>query len=326
MAFAHWHTDDTEIGVVVAKAAFRLSVDGTQPVVPPPPLNMVDIFEGDPANTPLLEEQDIAPFKTKTDLIVRGGAKSYQKQARSDWLVSVSIPNLLTYSFQVRGPSHWEKIGKRWTLSQPEPVTEVPLTYTLAYGGQCGANGDLKSFEQNPTGQGYMTPDGAATVDSWPAPQIGLLAEFMDARPFETMAVHGTMPIAKAWLPRRSQAGTFDKSWERNRHPRMPLDYDLNFWNAAPLRLQVGPYLQGDEVVEVTGMSHQRETVSLKLPGAKLLLQSHSSAQEPQIPMVLDTVDLNLDTVDDGHATMTLIWRSLVSHRDAFFDAEIIRG
>jgi len=37
MPFAHWHTDDTEVGVVVAKATFELTSDGqTRPQADPP--------------------------------------------------------------------------------------------------------------------------------------------------------------------------------------------------------------------------------------------------------------------------------------------------
>lgn len=324
--FAHWHTDDTEVGVVVAKATFELSADGTAPQMPPPDLEMVDLFSGDPAETALDYEQDIAPHKPKTDLIIRGTARSFDNKPRSDWPVNISIPDRLNYGFHVRGPSQWLKPGRKWQLSQPDPVTKVPLTYVLAFGGQCKEDDEVHFFEQNPAGIGFMTEAAANSIQNWAAPQIGLLAEFMAASPFEAMAVHGTMSIAKSWLPRRAVAGTFNTAWERDRHPRMPLDYDLGFWNAAPTRLQLNPYLQGDELIEISGISHKTETVSLQLPSAKLVLQSRSSAQEPPIAMALDTVDLNVDTVDDGHVTMTLLWRALVPDRDAFFDAEIIRG
>lgn len=324
--FAHWHTDDTEIGVVVAKATFVLSAEGTTPQMPPPDLEMVDLFADDPATSPLDFEQDIAPHKPKTDLIIRGTARSYQNTPRRDWPVSISIPDRLNYGFHVRGPSQWLKPGRKWQLSQPDAVTEVPLTYARAYGGHCTEGETTQFFEQNPAGIGFMTEKAAADLDNWPAPQIGLLAEFMAATPFDPMAVHGTMPIAKGWLPRRATAGTFDKTWERDRHPRMPLDYDLGFWNAAPTRLQLDPYLTGDEMIEITGVSHKNETVSLQLPGAKLLLQSRSEPQEPALIMALDTVDLNVNTVDDGQVTMTLLWRAIVPNRDAFTEAEIIRG
>lgn len=324
--FAHWHTDDTEVGVVVAKAVFVLSAEGTAPQMPPPDLDMVDLFDGDPATTALISEQDIAPHKPKTDLIIRGTARSLENKLRNDWPVSVSIPDSLNYGFHVRGPSQWLKSGRKWQLSRPDAVADVPLSYALAYGGQCREDEGVQFFEQNPAGVGFMTEAASKDIESWAAPQIGLLAEFMAATPFEPMAVHGTMPIAKSWLPRRAVAGTFDASWERDRHPRMPLNYNLGFWNAAPLRLQIDSYLQGDEMIELTGVSHKSATISLQLPGAKLTLVSRSSTDEAPIPMALDTVDLNIETVDDGHVTMTLLWRAMVSDRDAFNDAEIIRG
>ena len=326
MGFSHWHTDDSEIGVVVAKAAFTLSANGTTPQADPPALEMVDVFAGDPASSALTHEQDIAPYKPKTDLIVRGTARSYERQPRPDWPVSISIPDLLTYSFHVRGPARWLRPSRKWQLSQPDPVAEVPLTYALAYGGSCTEGEEERFFEQNPAGQGYMTEAAAREVDSWPAAQIGLLGEFMEAKPFAPMAVHGTMPIAKAWLPRRALAGTFDAAWERDRHPRMPLDYDLAFWNAAPLRLQIGPHLRGDEALEISGLSHLRESVSLRLPGAKLAVQSRSAPAEPALPMALDTVDLDMQTIDEGYAKMTLLWRVIVPDRDAYNEAQIVKG
>ena len=324
ISFPHWHTDDREVGVVVAKAAFVLSTDGAR-ASQPPALDMADLFEGDdPASSALLREQDIAPFKPRTDLTIRGSARSLDSTARRDWPVSVSIPDRLSYGFHVRGPSRWQKIMTRWQLGQPELTTEVPLTYALAYGGSCRQGDQVAFFNQNPAGQGFMTEPAARDVDGWAAPQIGLLAEFMAAQPFTPMAVHGTMPLAKGWLPRRASAGTFDDAWQRDRHPRMPLDYDLGFWNAAPLRLQIAPHLQGNENLQLRGVSHLRETVTLVLPKVGLALQSHSTGDA--IPMVLDTVDIDIGAIDQGRATATILWRALVADRDAFFPAEIVRG
>ena len=326
MAFAHWHTDDTEIGVVVAKAAFALTAEGTRPITPPPELHLVDTFTEAPEDSALVNEQDIAPAKPKTDLIIRATARSFQAKPRRDWPVTISIPDRLHYGFHVRGPSRWVKSMLRWKLTQPDPVTDVPLTYAFAYGGKCHEGDTTLYHDRNPAGMGFMTETAAQELDSWLAPQIGLLAEFMDAKPFVPMAVQGAMPIAKAWYPRRSAAGTFDKSWEQDRHPRMPLDYDLAFWNVAPRRLQIGPYLEGNEIVEIAGVSHKRELVTLRLPGAKLALRSLSSPSEPPLVLHLDTVDIDVEKMDDGCATLVLLWRALVPDRDRFAVAEIIRG
>lgn len=326
MGFAHWHSDDTEAGIVIAKASFLISIGGRSAQVRPAELELADIFSDDPALSPLIQEQDTAPFKPKTDLIIRGTARSFEGRARRDWQVEITIEEILNYGFRVRGPSYWTKSGKNWRLNSPEPVSEVPLTYALAYGGKCTEGEEPRFFQDNPSGQGFMTEPGAQELERWPAAQIGLLGEFMDARPFEPMAVHGTMPIAKVWLPRRSFAGTFDSSWQRDRHPRMPLDYDLAFWNAAHPRLQIAPYLRGDEVLEIVGMSRGLERVEFRLPNARLALASRSTPQEAPLPMVLDTVDLDLETIDDGHAVATLVWRAHIPDRHAYSEAEIVRG
>lgn len=326
MGFAHWHSDDTEVGVIVAKAAFAIPVGGGPPQVAPTELELGDVFSDDPACSPLIQEQDTAPFKPRTDLIIRGTARSFEGKSCRDWQVGVTIADVLSYGFHVRGPSRWKKSGRSWQLSLPDPVSEVPLTYALAYGGRCTEGEGTCFFQHNPAGQGFMTERAAREQDVWPAPQIGLLAEFMDARPFEPMAVHGTMPIAKGWLPRRSLAGTFDSSWERDRHPRMPLDYDLGFWNAAHPRLQIDPYLQGDEILEIVGISRSRDKVELCLPNARLALVSRSTPQETSLSMTIDSIDLNLETVDDGYVVAKMVWRALIPDRHAYSEAEIVRG
>lgn len=327
MSFAHWHTDDTEVGVALAKATFELTTDGqTRPQAEPPELEMADVFQEDPADSALITEQDIAPFKPKTDLIIRGEARSFGKEPLTDWPVTIEIADILNHSFLVRGPSTWLKPMLRWQLSKPDAVTSVPLTYALAYGGKCEEEEGPVFYEQNPSGLGFMTDEALREVKSFAAPQIGLLAEFMAATPTGQMMVEGTMPIAKTWLPRRSHAGTFDEAWEKKRHPRMPRDYDLAFWNAAHPRLQISPYLQGDEKIKLTGMSHTHEVLSLRLPGAKLALRSTTTPEAEVLPMNLDTVDLDVSGVDDGQVKITLLWRAMVPHREDYFNAEIIRG
>ncbi|KAG1655710.1 hypothetical protein GQR58_024341 [Nymphon striatum] len=173
--------------------------------------------------------------KTATDVIIRATARSFDRKPRSDWPVSVSILDRLRYEFQVRGPSQWQhrRLGG-WTLSQPELVHEVPLSYALSYGGYVlNGDEDKVAYEFNPSGLGFATPESLKNSSAFSAPQIGLLGEFMSADPLTPMSVEGFGPIAKTWLPRRSEAGTFDADWQRDRHPRMPMDYNLSFWNAG---------------------------------------------------------------------------------------------
>lgn len=65
----------------------------------------MDEFAGAPETSALLHEQYIAPCKPKTDLIIRGSARSLDAEPRRDWPVTVSIPDQLHYGFHVCGPS-----------------------------------------------------------------------------------------------------------------------------------------------------------------------------------------------------------------------------
>lgn len=325
MAFKHWAPDDREVGVVVAKALFRRQPDGHLRAEAAPEINMEDMFAGDPAWTPLIRDQDIAPGKRGTDLTIAGTARSIDGKLRRDWAVEVTVPDRLNYHFHVRGPSAWARQRGRWKRSAPEPVAEVPITYGLAYGGVAPGSEGVTVHDYNPAGIGLITHERLAAVEDIPAPQIGLLADFMNDDPLAEMAVHGTGPIAKAWLPRRAFAGTFDKDWLTDRHPRMPADYDLQFWNAAPRPLQIKRGLRGDEVILVNGMTGAPAPLSTPLPNVWCGLRMTGDDSAEQV-MSLDTVHLDLTARDPLAHTATLLWRMQVDRPDQFREADLISG
>ena len=52
----------------------------------------------------------------------------------------------------------------------------------------------------------------------------------------------GLSAVGKAWLPRRTLAGTYDDDWLKNQWPLPPKDFDDAYWNCAPADQQV-PHL-----------------------------------------------------------------------------------
>jgi len=305
MFFKHWDTDDTEIGVVVAKARFLRGDDGNFWVADAPELVLAEVFAGDPATAPLLADQDIAPGKAATDVLIHAIARAQGGQARGDWPVIVTVPDRLTYGFTVRGPTRWEKHRKVWRQSKPDPVTEIPLSYALAYGGQATGDNGPESHDFNPAGIGFATRRLVTGDDPFAAAQIGDLADFMSTDPLAAWTVHGVGPVAKAWLPRRAHAGTFDAAWQRTRHPRMPLDYSYRFWNAAPPRLQFADGLMGHETIMVAGVSLDGMT-HVQLPGAQLALFSGAGQS---MPMRLDTVAADIRAANPAGHSLMLTWR-----------------
>jgi hypothetical protein len=65
----------------------------------------------------------------------------------------------------------------------------------------------------------------------------------------------GFGPIAPAWLPRRTLAGTYDAAWEERRKPLVPDDFDDRFYQAAPEDQQARGYLIGGEEVELRNLT-----------------------------------------------------------------------
>jgi len=326
--FKHWGSDDTEIGVVLAKARFSRAEDGVWlRADPAPTVAFEDRFAGDPAFAALVAEQDIAPGKIGTDLTLEAIARAPDGRPMTDWPVSVTVPGRLHYGFQVRGPSVWRRGGDRlWTRSPPQPVTEVPINYALAFGGRApGPEGSEVVHEANPAGIGLVTRERLAAGEEIAVPQIGTLAEFMVADPLAVMTVQGFGPLAKAWLPRRGHAGRFDDDWLRTRHPRMPRDYSLRFWNAAPGPLHLDPPLRGDEAIVVSGISPGPDPVTLRLPGVWCALDL-AGAERARLAMVLDTVTLDLTDPDPRGHSATLIWRAQVAAPHRFDTAEVISG
>lgn len=322
MSFDHWDQAGGEVSVVVVKAVlFRQ--DGRWAYAPDTvKIAHADIFDGEPATGVLSIEQEIAPEKVATDLMVRAIAYAPDDGALADWPVSIEIPGRLSYGFQVRGPSSWASRKGGWHLSSPEPVRSVPIRYQLAYGGTVAAkNGTEQTFEYNPAGRGYTGSGPAGDRTEIPAPQIGLLADFMSEKFGKDMAVHGFGPIAKAWLPRRGLAGTLDDAWARTRHPRMPEDFDPRFWNAAPGPLQLSPFLRGDEVVRFINLRPDAPEYGFALPG--ISVAGKISPDNHTVRFNLDTVSIDIEAPDTDDHNVTLIWRARFPASDSIEALEI---
>jgi len=316
LTFKHWATDDNEVTVLIVKGTFGVNADrGLGVEKKQLPIVEVDEFWGDENVSSLKTEQEIAPLKAYTDVTLNAIARSPEEKMLPEWLVSVEIKDRLYYDFHVRGPSEWYKENGRWQLSDPLPVTEVPIRYELAYGGSAPTDDAPEFYEFNPVGKGFVNDKRLEQGEPMPAPQIGDIAEFMARDINANMTVHGCGPIAKAWLPRRSEAGTFDATWKNTRHPRMPKDYSFAFWNAAPKRLQLEPYLTGGERFILTGLHHDPTPYEFTLPSVGVAAHKNT----PDTPgewMRLTDVNIDITDSDPNQHRVTLIWRAMFANPD----------
>lgn len=316
LTFRHWVSDDREAAVLIVKGTFGINADGGLGVVPEQvPIAEVDEFRGEVNASSLKLEQEIAPSKPRTDVTLNAIARAPEGEPLPEWPVSVEVKDRVFYGFHVRGPSEWRKEKGKWRLSAPEPVTEVPICYELAYGGLIPADEGQECYDFNPVGRGLVNDKLLDQDDPVPAPQIGDIAEFMAGDIRAPMTVHGSGPIARAWLPRRSEAGTFDNSWKATRYPRMPKDYSFAFWNAAPKRLQMDPHLTGGECFILKGFRHDPAPCEFTLPTVGVA--AHKDTPDgPKARLFLTDVHIDITDPDPDQHRVTLIWRGLFANPD----------
>lgn len=359
LCFQHRNPRGEPRRVVVVRSTFDIAPDGTlTPCSPAPPLNFREQSFGDITATPPRFESDLAPEKAKIDLIVHASAHAPGGRPAPRFDVAMAIrepgsghgsgPLLCERRITVTGPREWRYrplVG--WTLSDPEPVLEVPLRFDYAYGGTVRLDEPsmglprpvLLAHPDNPVGRGFV-PDAARVcseygidrsdaqtlVSEWarrvervPAPQL--------ERPgLPLRSVHEPYPlvgwglVAKHWGPRYRHAGTFDEAWRAARHPLLPLDFDTHYWNGAHPELQLASVPEG-AVIELLNLvptaraSHQ--ALRIRLPRLRPVLKvRHVRGPGPAVvPMRLDTIliDLTSDQLTvlhrfDMHDDPTLVY------------------
>jgi len=331
--FDHWFPGDKERSVLIVQGVFRF--EEGKPYATYVESDQVDIFMEDefhdkPNESSLKMESNLVPFKRKTDVVINAVARSPDEIPLSQWNVGVEIKDKLSYGFVVRGESYWQKnkLGRKWHLTVPEKITELPVRYEYAYGGiSQDKNTDEVVFQYNPVGCGFYTPEVLSENNRLQAHQIGDVAEFMQEDISSEMQVHGFGAVSKAWSPRRQMAGTFDASWQQERQPKMPEDYNLAYWNGAHGRLQVYPFLLGNETIRLMGLRHNPGPWELPLASGSVSITLHyEEIGSETVPLKLDTVYLDIADKDPQQHRLVQTWRLVFSGDYTVTDIEIHSG
>jgi hypothetical protein len=281
------------------------------------PIVTSDACYGEPGASSVKWESDLAPFKPACDvLLVNATAHAPEGRPLPRWPVAVSVGEWRKQLIAT-GPRRFERRDDgSYALTSPEAATHVPLRYEFACGGERkhpdpAVPREVPELwladERNPVGRGFMPK---AWLDecrpaSVEAPQI----ELPDP-PFAGQSDYppaGFGAIGRAWLPRRSLAGTYDLAWREQRWPRLPLDHDYRYWNCAPADQQI-PYPASGERMVLEHL-HPKARVEFALPRHRVhcLVRLHSGPMLPK-PLNLDTLMLDL-----ADFRLVGVYRTLVS-------------
>lgn len=326
-------------GAIIVKGTLELDPFGRLVVAEEQaPFVFTDRCHGAVNVSSLWHPSDLVPKKPATDVIVNAVARAVGAVASPSWRCGVSVNAggsvLLDKHLTVMGPRSWVPHWKRtlseeqakdwqrhrdafagWTLSEPEPVTEVALHYENSFGGEIktgvGEDGEpiFDTDQRNPLGKGRIHKEWTDHTKSVTAAQIEDPADPIND-PYHVYRPENLAPIPPAWLPRRPLGGTYDKNWVDNIWPAWPADYSFAYHNSAQSDLQVHPFLNGSETVVLTGLSFESDPVKLRLPGVSPQVDLITADKDTyRARMTLDTVFIDIAAPHRKDWRVFLSWR-----------------
>ena len=269
------------------------------------PLAFKDEWHGEVARSSVRTESDLAPAKLCSDIVVVGSARAPGGAPLPSWPVRVKV-GVIEKHLRVTGPRAWVRGERGFTLTEPEPCTEVPIRYELAFGGVARQGDEEIAFEANPLGVGFTPTLAHEARDRIEAPRIedprDPVVELGKAYRPEGLGVWG-----RTWPPRVRFAGTYDDAWKKDRWPKLPLDFDFAYWSSAHPDLIAPGLLRGNEEIVLAGFDAAGER-RYKLPGHDMfVLLERAPGEAESRKLFLDTLTLDLE-----RAKAILVYRRVV--------------
>lgn len=243
-----------EFYVVVVKRTFGWDARGRAIEVSAQPVHTEDVFDGEPGLASPLYESELVHRKPKLDVLLAGEIELPVAMDRID--VGLEVGARLRKFATVFG-------DRRWTVnyagavvpSAPSRFQRMPFSWSRSFGGT-DPRSPAHMNPLNPVGRGVAKDDmdlvGQA-VPNFESPYA--LISSARSRPDPV----GFGPVGRAWLPRRTRAGTYDERWLEEVFPFVPSDFDESFFNCAPDDQQLSGYQPG-ETVRLIRMTSDIET------------------------------------------------------------------
>ncbi|PWG63255.1 DUF2169 family type VI secretion system accessory protein [Spiribacter halobius] len=278
---------------VLVKAGFALRPDGRVEPLEGQPLLEGDrpLLQGWADHTALEHPSDAVPWKPRADVLLRGTAHAPRTgRPRPAMRVGIRVGELAK-TLAVFGPRRFRGGLLGTSISEPEPVNEVALTYENAYGGE----GDPR----NPVGKGRNGDE---------LPNIEYLDQLIQGRG-DRPDPAGFGPLSPNWEPRRGMVGSYGGDYLERRWPGFPDDFDWSYFNAAPRDQQVDGYLRGDEAVSLEGLHPDHGLIRTQLPGIRVVcIREDHDGRVERLPMNLDTLWIDADAGE-----IHLVWRGVTA-------------
>jgi len=222
--------------------------------------------------------------KPNGELLVQGSCFAPEGQLINANRVSVKLGQL-SKELMVFGDRHWIKgLGIGWGLSEPVPFSEMPVSYTHAFGG--------KDYKPNPVGMGIDEIEGE-TGPVIPVPNIEY-ADQLIGSPKDRPRAASFNRTDMMCEQRMAYAGTYDQKYIETRMPGFPDDLDYKFFNDAAKDQWSTDYFKGDELYEIRNMHPTQPLIRGQIPGvygrAFVNQKVNENIEFKEISTKLDTV------------------------------------
>lgn len=344
MRFSNLDKHGLEFGVFMVKGTWDIPQDRECVLSEEQePFVFTDEYHGELNFSALRYPSDFVPYKPVTDIILDATAYAPDGIPSREWTVGVRIFDakglVCMKALKITGPRSWIPKWKRalsdeeksnwkdyrdlfdgWELSEPEPITKLPIRYEYAYGGlflkgtKEDGSDDYEVFDQNLVGRGWIHPELTDHTQPVPAPQIEDLDDPI-VDPYRHYKPQGFGPVPPSWQPRLALGGTYDQNWLENIHPNWPPDYDFGFHNSASDGLKAARHVEGDLVFELVGLHPEQRKWVFKLPdpGTHVLLDhdenDFATNTSRRVRAALDTVFLEISEKDHDDPRIYCNWR-----------------
>lgn len=231
-----------ELLVVVIKGTFVLPKPGEQVRLADAqlPLIMADTFSGEPGFSAPLHEIDFAPRKRACDVLLAGSAHAPEGRQATRMRAGLRV-GAMEKIFDVVGPRVWQAGLTGITASAPQPFTQMPVSYDLAFGGadRHGSDeGEHDAYLPNPVGRGWHKHLRNEWVDGSPLPNLEEPGQPVTA-PNGAYRPVALGPLGRGWASRARFAGTYDDAWLADVFPFLPRNFDERYYQAAPADQQI---------------------------------------------------------------------------------------
>lgn len=293
-----------DVLVVIVKCTYSIDGKGHLALAEKQvPIQMADDFYGEPGESSIRYESDVALKKVGTDVVLLGHA--YSQGGKSPHVdVSLKV-GALQSTVRVFGDRRWDKVLGITRISSSEPFEKIPLVYEHAYGGKDLSSPDPKHHEheaRNPVGRGFRAKKSKQNIEGILLPNLedpALLIRDIDHRPEPV----GFGFIGRHWQPRLKYAGTYDEVWMKNRCPLLPEDFNDCYFNGAHPKLVSRQYLQENDPVEVLNAS-ANGSLRFSLPGDRPGAAVTIEEEQTPLQMVFDTL-----MIEPDENRVVMVWR-----------------